>query len=238
MNQVKFTNFPALDYPCQEAIHTLCTNLSFVGANKRIMMTSCQAHEGKSFLSMCILRNMAALGHSVVLVDVDLRRSQIASRYGMEVVEGEGMGVSHYLADMCSLDDVIYESDVPGAHYIPVGHKVSNSLTLLNSPRFEEMLKVLQARFKYVLVDAPPVGVIIDAAEVARFCDGTIFVVKDNHTSRRALAEARAQIERAGCDVLGAVLNEVAFDSLSSKKYYNKNYYARYESEYYTPDEK
>lgn len=78
MNQVELTRFPALDYACKEAMNTLCTNLTFVGGMRnRIMITSCNASEGKSFLSMNIMRTLAQLGHSVVLVDADLRRSQI-----------------------------------------------------------------------------------------------------------------------------------------------------------------
>jgi len=233
MNKLELTRFPALDYACKEAINTLCTNLTFSGSEiKRIMLTSCQAHEGKSFLTLCIQHTLAQLGYRVVLVDADLRRSQIAFRYGMQIKEGSGQGTSHYLAGKCELEDVIYETNVEGAYMIPVGYEVSNSLALLSSPRFERMLSQLQSQFDYVLVDAPPVGVIIDAAEIAKSCDGAVFVIKYNNVSRRELAEAKAQVDRTGCKLLGAVLNEVEFDTLSSKKYYNKSYYTHYNAEY------
>lgn len=66
----------------------------------------------------------------------------------------------------------------------------------------------------------------------------TIFVVKYNSVSRKELLNARQQIERSGSVVLGAVLNEVSFDSLSSKKYYNKSYYSHYNSDYYKPSKR
>lgn len=236
MNKVEFTRLPALDYACDEAINTLCTNLTFAGEDKRkIMVTSCQASEGKSFLTINIMRTLARLGHSVVLVDADLRRSQIAARYGMRVVEGSGQGLTHFLAGMCPLGEVVYQTNVPGACIIPVGHEVSNSLALLSTPRLQRMLEQLRQKFDFVLVDAPPVGVIIDAAEIAKFCDGTILGVKYNAISRRELIEAKAQLERTGCRILGAVLNNVAFDTISSKKYYNKHYYTHYDSDYYKP---
>lgn len=238
MNKLELTRFPELDYACKEAINTLCTNLTFSGSDtKKIMLTSCQAHEGKSFLTLCVSRNLAQLGYRVVLVDADLRRSQIASRYGMKLLEGDGKGTSHYLAGKADLDSVIYETDVPGAYMIPVGYEVSNSLALLNSPRFAAMLDELLTKFDYVLVDAPPVGVIIDAAEIAKFCDGTVLVVKYNNVSRRELHDVKAQIDRSGCKILGVVINEVEFESLSSKKYYNKHYYTHYDTEY-TSDSK
>ena len=238
MNTLEFTRFQALDYACMEAVNTLCTNLTFVGSEKRvIMMTSTRAHEGKSFLSMNILRTMAQLGRRVVLVDLDLRKSQIAARYGMRVREGTGFGAAHYLAGMCSLEDALYETNMTGAYMVPVGREVSNSLALLSTPRLREMFDCLSERFDLVIVDAPPVGVIIDAAEIAKSCDGAIFAVKYDATSRRELQEARQQIMRAGCEILGAVLNSVDLEALSSKKYYNKSYYSGYCSDYYGPTE-
>lgn len=75
---------------------------------------------------------------------------------------------------------------------------------------------------------------IIDAAEIAKSCDGVLFVINYNTISRREMQEAKVQIERTGCKILGAVLNNVSFDSYSSKKYYYKSYYnTHYESDYY-----
>lgn len=238
MNKLELVRFRALDYACKEAINTLCTNLTFVGNDRRIIMvTSTQAHEGKSFLSMNIMRTLAQLGKKVVLVDCDLRKSQIAAKYGVRIQEGTGYGTVHYLAGMCSLNDVVYDTGIPGAYMVPVGREVSNSLALLSTPRLKQMLRALQERFDFVIVDAPPVGVIIDAAEIAKSCDGTIFAVRYNMISRKELLEAKTQIVRAGCEVLGAVLNDVDLEALSSKKYYNKSYYTHYNSDYYKPSD-
>lgn len=234
MNKLEFVRFRTLDYACREAINTLCTNLTFAGNDTRVVMfTSSQAHEGKSFLTMNVMRTLAQLGKRVVLVDLDLRRSQIGVKYGIRLREGDGNGSTHYLAGMNSLNEVIYETNINGAYMIPVGREVSNSLALLSTPRLNRMIQELRERFDYVLVDAPPVGVIIDAAEIAKFCDCAIFAVKYNTVSRKELADAKAQIDRTGCRILGAVLNEVDMDTLSSKKYYNKTYYTHYNSDYY-----
>ncbi|MFR5575332.1 MAG: hypothetical protein ACLTJ2_05010 [Faecalibacterium sp.] len=79
MKQLKITKFPALDYAGNEAFNTLSTNLSFAGASvKKIMITSCHAAEGKSYLSMNLMRTLAQRGIKVALVDADLRRSTLA----------------------------------------------------------------------------------------------------------------------------------------------------------------
>lgn len=138
-------------------------------------------------------------------MDCDLRKSQIAAKYGVRIQEGTGYGTVHYLAGMCGLNDVLYETGIPGAYMVPVGREVSNSLALLSTPRLRQMLKALEERFDFVVVDAPPVGVIIDAAEIAKSCDG--------HDLRRALQhdqpqgsgqKPKTQIVRAGLPRAGA----------------------------------
>ncbi|MBQ6595656.1 MAG: CpsD/CapB family tyrosine-protein kinase [Clostridia bacterium] len=234
MNSVKINKFPALSYATDEAINTLCTNLSFAGSNvKKIMFTSTRAGEGKSFLAMNVMRTMAKLGGRVVLVDCDLRRSTISGRYGFQFRDEEHRsGLAHYLAGMAELEDVLYETNVYKACVIPVGRDISNPLRLLNSVRFKRLLDTLAERFDYVIVDAPPVGTVIDAAQIAKFCDGTIVAVAYNAIGRRELQEVKAQLEQTGCPILGVVLNMVEFDDYLSKKYYYRNYYSYY-GEYY-----
>ena len=239
MKRLEITRFQPLDYACSEAINTLCTNLSFSGAGvKRILVTSCESSEGKTFLSMNMMRTFASLGKRVVLVDADLRRSLIGAKYGQRFTEGKNTGLAHYLAGMVGMEEILYETGIPGAYIVPVGREVSNSLSLLNTPRFGQLLDRLAAQADFVLVDAPPTGVIIDAAEIARYCDGTLLAVKYNAISRRELMEVKRQLEMTGCPILGAVLNSVEMDSYSSKKYYYKSYYYHKGDNYYTPDKK
>ena len=233
MKSVSISHFPPLSYACSEAINTLCTNLSFSGENvKKIMVTSCHASEGKSYLTMNTMRTLAKLGKRVVLVDADLRRSAIQSKYGIQYPDDERQGLAHYLAGMAREEDVIYGTDIEGAYLIPIGRGVSNSLQLLNSPRLKVLLDWLGENCDYVLVDAPPVGTIIDAAQIAKYCDGTVLVVNFNSVRRQELIDAKNQLEQTGCPVLGAVLNQVEMDKYSSKKYYYRSYYySNYEKE-------
>ena len=232
MRNVALTLFPPLDYAAEEAINTLCTNLSFAGENvKKIMITSCHSSEGKTYLAMNLMRTMAKLGKGVVLVDADLRRSMIGNRYGLQYSVEEPLGLTHYLVGRASIDDVIYSTDIEGAYMIPVGRNVSDSLSLLNTPRLPYLLGKLAEQMDFVIVDAPPVGIIIDAAEIAKSCDGTLFAVNYNDVSRRELINAKKQIEQTGCKILGAALNNIEMDSYSNRKYYSKSYYSHYNLE-------
>lgn len=230
MNRIDIMKFPPLGYAGQEAFNTLCTNLSFSGEHiRRIMITSTQASEGKSYLSMNIMRTMAALGKRVALVDADLRRSFIGASYKLQFSNPGQMGLAQLLAGMTTMDEVICETNISGAYMVPVGRTVSNPITLLNSPRFKALLDYLAENVDYVLVDAPPVGTVIDAAEIAKSCDGTLLAVAYNRVHRRELMEVREQLEQTGCHIIGTVLNRVEFDRFVTRKYYYRSYYSNYE---------
>ena len=109
---------------------------------------------------------------------------------------------------------------------VPVGREVSNSLPLLVSPHFDELLTSLSKKADYVIVDAPPLGAIIDAAEIAKSCDGTLIVVNYDSVRRQELINVKEQLEQTECPILGTVLNMVKFDNYLSKKYYYKSYYS------------
>lgn len=230
MKKLRFSAFPPLSYAGSEAINTLCTNLTFSGNGiKKIMISSCHASEGKTTITMNVLRTMAKLGKRVVLVDCDLRRSTIVKHFGVEFESaGEVYGTTHLLAGMATEEDALYETDIPGAYIVPVIKTVRNSLSLLNSDRMKQLLDWLAEYFDYVLVDAPPIGALIDAAQIARYCDGTLLVVNYNAVTKKELADAKTQIEQSGCPILGTVINQAAFDSYLNRKYYYKSYYYNY----------
>ena len=230
MKSIEIGRFASLSYAGQEAINTLCTNLSFSGENmKRIMVTSTHASEGKSFLTMNIARTMAKYGKRVVFVDADLRRSTLASKHKFAFPdEMDKWGLAHLLAGMVDEKSVVYSTNIEGVYMVPVGWSVSNPLPLLNSEHFSQLLNNLAASFDYVLVDAPPVGTVIDAAEIAKSCDGTLIVVNYNAVHRQELMDVKAQIEQTGCTIIGTVLNMVEMDNYLSRKYYYKSYYSRY----------
>ena len=232
MKQVLIRQKDALDYSGKEALNSIATNLTFVGRHmNKFLLTSCAASEGKSSLSMELMLNLAQRGNSVVLVDADLRASFTMSRLKFDS-EGAVQGLVHYLAGYCDLEDIIYQSDTEGAFLIPIGDTVANPLPLLDSQDFTNLLDTLSQKFDYVLVDAPPIGVVIDAAVVAKNCDGAVFVIEYGKRSKRDVLEAVTQLEQSGCPVIGCVINMVTVKSLAEKSYYKKYYGNHYEKYY------
>ena len=232
MKQVLLRERDALDYSGKEALNSIATNLTFVGRHmNKFILTSCVASEGKSSLCMQLMLNLAQRGNSVVMVDADLRASFLMSKLKFEH-DGAIQGLVHYLAGYCELDQALYQTDVEGTYIIPTGDTVANPLPLLDSQDFGLMMQELSKKFDYVLVDAPPIGVIIDAAVVAKYCDGAVFVMEYGKRSKREVLDAVQQLEQSGCPVLGCVINMVTVKSLAEKSYHKK-YYSGHYSHYY-----
>ena len=121
------------------------------------------------------------------------------------------------------MKDILYGTNIPNAYMIPIGREVSSSLQLLSSERMPELMEQLRSTFDVVLVDSPPAGVIVDAVEIAKYCDGALIVVSYNRGKKQEISDVKAAIEKTGCKVLGAVLNNVDFDAYSNRKYYYKS---------------
>ena len=232
---LEISQFPESDFVSHEALNTLCTNLSYCGRDvRKVMITSRYAGEGKSYVSMNLMRTLARLGRRVVLVDIDLRASGIQSDYQLRYSAEKHYGLSDYLSGQCSVTEVLYQTNISGAYMIPAGHEAPNPLQLLDTDTMKKLVEWLGTQFDVVLIDTPPVGVLVDAVAMAKFCDGALLVVGYRKGSQTEIADAVKHIRQTGCKMLGAVLNGVKFKSLSNKHYYysSERYSGHYSSRY------
>ncbi len=235
MPTLEIRQFPENDFVSHEAMNTLCTNLSYCGTDlRKVMITSRYASEGKSYVSMNLMRTLARLGRRVVLVDTDLRASGIQSDYQLRYGTQNHYGLSEYLSGHCSAEEAIYQTDIPNAYMIPAGHGAPNPLQLLDTGKMKQLVEQLAAQYDVVLLDTPPVGVLVDAVAMAKFCDGALLVVGYRKGNQSEIGDAVKNIKQTGCKMLGAVLNGVKFRSLSNKHYYysSERYSGHYSKRY------
>lgn len=240
-NYLEVSNFPQLDYVCNEAMNTLCTNLSYCGKDiRKIMITSRYAGEGKSYIAMNLLRTFSQLGKRTVLIDTDLRASGIQSDYRLRYSTQSHYGLSEYLSGICGLDEAVYQTNLPNTYMIPAGHEAPNPLQLLDTRSMGELIEQLAEQFDVVLVDTPPVGMLADAVALAKFCDGALLVVGYCKGKQQEIGDAVENIKQTGCKVLGAVFNGVKFNSMSNRHYYysSERYASHYNKRYYTRKKK
>lgn len=221
MKQITILDRNKFTYHIREAFKTLRTNLLFSGSDvKTIVMTSCLSNEGKSTVSLELAKSLAAADKKVLLIDADLRKSVFVTRY-TEVTETV-LGLSEFLSSQAKLEDVLYETNTDGLHIIFAGSVPPNPVELLGSRKFDEFLHQIREEYDYVLIDASPLGLVIDAAVISSFCDGAVLIIAANEISHKFAAGVQEQLEKANCKILGAVLNRVPVKS--SGKYYGQKY--------------
>ncbi len=214
------------DYGTREAFNTLRTNILFSGRDvKTILITSCLANEGKSTVLFETAVGLARVGKKVLLIDADLRKSAYASRYTKET----GLtGLSQYLSGQSELDGVLYATQIPTLNIIFSGPFPPNPTELVGSSAFGELLKAEREHYDYILIDTPPLGLVIDAAVMATACDGAVIVIGAGSVSYHVAQHVTEQLKKSGCRILGAVLNQNRKGKRSKNQYYN-SYYGKYE---------
>lgn len=219
-----------LNFASNEAYKTLRTNIQFCGKDvKTICVTSCLPNEGKTAVSFQLARTIAESGKKVLFIDADLRKSVIISRLK---IEKASYGLSQYLSGMNELDEVINKTSVPNVDIIFTGPIPPNPSEMLGSDTFKELIKAQREIYDYIIIDTPPLGIVIDSANVAQVCDGTLLVIEVNNISYKLAQKVLSQLEKGRCRVLGAVLNKIEGNR---KGYYGKaygKYYGKYYGEY------
>lgn len=211
-----------------EAFKTLRTNILFSSSDTKVIaITSSSQNEGKSFVSMEISKSLAESGKKVLLIDADMRKSVLIEKH---TTESDIVGLSHYLSGQTEKDNIIYETQYSNFFIAFAGPYPPNPVELLGSKNFEEMIAYYRTIFDYIIIDTPPLGLVIDAAVIATQCDGVILNVAANHTTHRALHNIKSQLTRSGCRLIGAILNMAETSNYSYKSYllgyrgYNKPY--------------
>lgn len=220
--RVVMTDPKKQDYFYNEAMKTLRTNIQFAGRDIRtVLVTSCFPNEGKSDVTFQLAREIGNMGKKVLFIDADIRKSNFLSRY--QVRRGT-CGLSQYLSGQKEKEEICFSTNFENVNIIFAGTMAPNPSELLEDESFRTLLIEMRERYDYVLIDTPPVGSLIDAAIIAKFCDGAILVVESERVSYRMAQRAKEQLEVTGCRVIGAVLNKV---DTSKERYYGK-YYGKY----------
>ncbi|MEF3121219.1 CpsD/CapB family tyrosine-protein kinase [Kocuria flava] len=210
-----------------EALRELRTNLSFVSVDappRVVVVTSSMPGEGKSSITANLAVAIASTGRDVVVVDGDLRRPVMTELFGLV----PGVGITDVLVGEAEVDDVLQVYDkFPNLQVLGAGRTPPNPTELLASQAMRTMLAGL-AEDAFVLVDAPPLLPVTDAALLTASADGALVVATAQGTTVDELGKALGNIEQVRGRVLGVVLNHVPTTGADAGfyGYYGKGYYA------------
>lgn len=189
--------------PAAEAYQSLRTNIEFSGLEQALhtlLVTSADAETDKSTALANLAVVMAQAGDRVIVVDGDLRRPQQHEIFGAP----NGRGLATWLVEGGPAP--LQRTPVDNLQLLPAGPLPPNPIALLSGKRLEDILADLRAQADFVLVDAPPVLAVTDAALWASKVDGVVLLVNAGSTKRDHAQQAKAVLEKVHAHIVGAVL--------------------------------
>ena len=209
-----------------ESLRSLRTTLHFAlldAQQNSLLITGSSPGLGKSFISKNLGAVLAQLGKRVVIIDADMRRGHINKEFGLP----RAMGVSEFVTGQATLENIIKPTSVPNLYVVTTGQIPPNPSELLMHSRFEELLKQLSEQFDNLIVDAPPILAVSDAAIIGRHVGATLMVARAGKHPIRELEQAVKRMNQAGVQVKGFVFNDLNTDR-QRYRYGYKGYVYRY----------
>lgn len=217
-----------------ESIRTLhnAMEMSLGGQFKRvIMVTSSVPSEGKSNVALSLATSIASAGKSVVVVDLDLRKPSVDKRLVgtcgkpgiLEFIAANSQDLQNYITYMQDLNVFLMAAN----------RAIKSPPTVLTSSKLAQTIDALVARFDYVVLDTPPLGLVIDSRLIANISAGLILVIEWGQTPREVVSRSLSFLAGTKADVLGVVLNAVDFKRQRHYSRYGHGYYHSRYSDYY-----
>lgn len=206
-----------VDFATREALRQFRTNLRFVNvdhAPKSIVITSARMGEGKSTISSNLSYLLAEGGERVILVDADLRRPSVAGIFDID----SSVGLTQVLAGTADLADAVQPTEHPNLMVLPAGTIPPNPSELLGSQRMRDLIATLTQTHR-VILDAPPLLPVTDAALLTTSTDGAVLVVAANDTRKEHVERASANLKNVNAHLLGAVINRASVSRLNRLLY-------------------
>lgn len=194
--------------PRVEAFRVLRTNLQFVDVDKEskvFVVTSSVPEEGKTTTATNLAITLAQAGQKVLLLEADLRRPKVADKLRLE----SAVGLTTALVGRIDLEDAVQEYSVENLSVVTSGALPPNPAELLQSQAMSDVMDRLRKTYDVVIVDAPPLLPVTDAALLTAQSDGALIVVHHGKTTRDQLGHAMDRLEAVGGRALGVVLNMV-----------------------------
>jgi capsular exopolysaccharide synthesis family protein len=211
--------------PVTESYRGLRNSFEFIDFDhsiKTLLVTSAVPQEGKSTVAANLAVTLAQTGWNVALVVIDFRRPAAEESFGLE----RSPGLSEVLAGTSDLAQVV-RRPIEGLRVVPSGEAPPNPNELLSSSAMQRVLVTLSESADLIVVDAPPLLAVADAATAARWADAALVVTREGLTTRGAVQKARQQLDGVGERVIGVVVTGVRETGATRSGY---NVYSGYSS--------
>lgn len=210
--------------PISEAYRVLRTNIQYSSIDKQlktIVVTSSGPMEGKTTTVVNLAVTFAQAGNRVLLIDSDLRKPKLHKIFMIS----NKAGLTNLIATHDDYKKYIRLCDVPNMEILPCGTIPPNPSELLASNSMRQFIQDICDEYDIILLDAPPVGNVTDAAVISTFVDGTILVANSGHVEIDALKRAKELLIKVNANIIGVVLNNLDRNASGNNYYYQYNYY-------------
>jgi succinoglycan biosynthesis transport protein ExoP len=206
--------------PVSEAYRAVRYGIKYASPDKPVksfIITSSRPKEGKTLTVANLGISFSQTGLKVILVDTDLRRPYLHELFK----KANQAGLTKAISGECTLEEAITDTGIEGLSLLPSGPIPPDPGRIFESERLKEFIMFLKKTYDIVILDSAPLLIKSDAAVLARYVDGIIYVIESKKTTKRAITETTEVLKKANLKLLGAILN----------KYGKKKAYYRYPRE-------
>ena len=234
--------------PMAEAYRHLRTNLKLHQSQGVFLITSAGPREGKTTVLINLGLAVAQKGVKTLLVSSDLRRPALAKSLGIkkepglnEVITGTVKledalrSITDIMLGDMEFSEIMKTPGIENLWILPCGHVPPNPAEILETRELQELIEELKKKFDIILFDSPPALLVTDASLLASKVDGVVLCYEIGRISRDSLLRAKTQLEAAGANISGVVLNHISPQTEAMTPY---PYYYRYKYKYYAEDAK
>jgi tyrosine-protein kinase Etk/Wzc len=216
-----------------ESFRAVRTSLAFYTGQTKcpvIVISSPVSGEGKTFVSVNLATIISMMNKKVLIVGLDMRKPRVHDI----LKAGNGNGMSQYLSDSATFEDVIVPTEIENLWFAPSGPVPPNPAELIGSPKMTEFITRARNEFDTVIIDTPPVGIVTDALLLSQLSNVNLFVVRQRYTTRGSV-QLLDEIYRKGEMANVALL----VNDITASGYYGYGlrygYSLGYGSRYYDP---
>lgn len=193
----------------QEDVYSLQNRVDYLlkkEGHKVLLVTSTEPSEGKTTVAINLALAMAQRGEKVLLIDGDLRKPDVKKRL---LIPHRDINMVDVLKGSAKVLEAAAYLEDEGLYVLECGRPMGNSVAVINSKRMEDLVKQAREFADVVIIDAPPAGILADAAHYYDYVDGVLMVIRQDWANQSRILDAVLDFPGQGEKLIGCTMNMV-----------------------------